>query len=97
MSKGNEQTLKQAILKLMEHYQLKNKLNETKLISNWEKLMGKTISRYTKQIYIKDHKLYLKIDSAPLRQELTYAKEKIIEILNKEVGETLIKEVIISG
>lgn len=95
MPRKNEQTLKEAISDLLEHYHLKNKLSEAKIIADWEKLMGKTIAKYTKHIYIKDKKLFLHVDSAPLRQELTYSKEKIMEIINKEMGEKLIEDVVI--
>ena len=39
-------------------------------------------------------KLYLQIDSAPLKKELIMAKQKMIELINKHAGKTVIQEVI---
>ena len=92
---SNEYTLKEAINKLLETYRLKGKLSEVNIIERWETMMGKMIAKHTTNIYLKDRKLFLTIDSAPLRHELTFAKEKIIEILNREMGEEVIEEVVI--
>ncbi|MFK7935036.1 MAG: DUF721 domain-containing protein [Saprospiraceae bacterium] len=74
---------------------MKHKLFQTKVRTAWGKLMGTTIAAYTSDIKLRDNKLYLTINSAPLRQELAYSKEKIINILNEELGEMYIKEVIL--
>ena len=93
--KKNELSLGDAIKEMVNTYHLKDKLNQSNIIINWEKIMGKTIAQYTSNIYVKDQKLFLKVDSAPLKNELNYAKSKIIEIVNKEAGYAIIKDVII--
>jgi hypothetical protein len=35
------------------------------------------------------------LSSAPLKEELNYEKEKILKILKKEIGEEIIKKIII--
>ena len=65
------------------------------IVQQWEKLMGKLIAKNTQKLYIKDKKLFLHIESSALKQELTYSKSKIIEIINNESGTDLIHEVII--
>ena len=57
--------------------------------------MGPTIEQYTKKIELNRGTLFLTIESAALRQELSYGKEKIQKILNEELGEAYITEVII--
>jgi hypothetical protein len=39
--------------------------------------------------------LYLQILSAPLKHELSFAKDKIRALLNEHLGEEFIKEVVI--
>lgn len=87
-------SLGEAIDGFLESYNLKRKYNETGLIGSWEKIMGKTIASRTEKIYIKDKTLFLKISSAPLRQELVLAKSHLIKRINKEMGLELIDEVI---
>jgi predicted nucleic acid-binding Zn ribbon protein len=57
--------------------------------------MGAMIARHTSNISLRKGKLYLKIESAALKQELTYSKDKIKEIFNKELGENVITDVLI--
>ncbi|MFN8352896.1 MAG: DUF721 domain-containing protein [Spirosomataceae bacterium] len=87
-------TLKEAIDNLLNVYKLRGKFNETYLAAHWETIMGKAISNRTSKVYVAERKLYVQITSAPLRNELVLAKSKIIELLNKEVGEEVIDEVI---
>jgi len=61
----------------------------------WEQIMGKTIARYTDKIKIHGNTLYISSSVAPLKQELLYQKEKIIQRVNEALGERVIKEVVI--
>lgn len=92
---SNEQSLKDVISELFQGNPMGDKLKEVELVNNWEKLVGSLIAKNTQKIYIKQGKLYLHIESAPLRTELTYTKSKIIDVVNKEAGMNLIDDVII--
>ena len=93
--KKNELNLGDAIDKFLGDASLRTSYNENYIMNNWESLMGKTIARFTSKLKIKDKKIYVTIESAPLRQELTFSKEKIRSILNQNFKETVIEEVII--
>ncbi len=95
MRKGNEQPIKDVISEMLSSYHIKDKLAEVDIVQQWEKLMGKLIAKNTQKLYIKDKKLFLFVESSALKQELTYSKSKIIEIINNESGTDLIHEVII--
>ena len=96
MRQKNDMPLKDILKELANSKKFKTKLMKTKIISLWGRTMGPTIEQYTKSIDIsRTGTLYLTIDSATLRQELSYGKSKIKKILNKELGENFIKEVII--
>ncbi|MBA3647970.1 MAG: DUF721 domain-containing protein [Chitinophagales bacterium] len=95
MKHGNVQSLREAIDEVLNTYQLKERINAVSLEQNWELLFGKTIARYTRKIFISDHKLFLTIESAPLREELMYSKTKMIAIINERIAENFITEIII--
>ena len=92
--KRNEQTLKEAIKLYFDTYQLNGQVRDAKVVSMWEGMMGKTIAKHTKGIYVNQGTLYLKIDSAPLKQEMFFAKNRIKQIINNKLGENYIKEVV---
>lgn len=94
-SRGNEQHMKEAIENLLQSYSLKGKVNEKRLVAAWQDLMGKKIAQHTRKIYISHNKLFLTIDSAPLKQELSFARDKIVELVNERLGENVVDEVVI--
>ena len=95
MRKSNEQTLKEVIDDLLEAYKLKAKFNQKKIIHSWEKIMGVTIARRTDAVFFKENKLIIKLNSSVLREELSYSKNKIIELINEDIGEEVVKEVVL--
>ncbi|MEA5260911.1 DUF721 domain-containing protein [Arcicella aquatica] len=92
--KTGASSLKDAIEDMLELYKIRSKYNETYIVAYWEKIMGSPIASRTTQIYIKEGKLFIQLDSAPLRNELLMAKNKIVELINKEVGEKIIQDVV---
>jgi hypothetical protein len=95
MKKKNDLSLQEVMKDMLQEYRLKPQYDETRVKMLWEKLMGKTIATYTASISVKKNVLHLTILSAPLKHELSYAKDKIKNLLNEEMGEEYIKEVII--
>ena len=57
--------------------------------------MGPSINKYTTQITVRRNKLFVTIESAPLKQELSFGKEKIKKMINEELGEEYIQDVVI--
>ena len=74
---------------------LKNGIRAVQVEEVWEKLMGKTIAKYTDKIEIIQQTLFIHTNVGPLKQELQYQKAQIIERINEAFGETVINEVII--
>lgn len=93
--KHNEQSIKEIIGEFFESNHMKGKLTEINIINNWEKIVGKLIANNTTKMYFSKGKLYLHIESPPLRTELKYSRTKIVELVNKEAGEELIEDVVV--
>ena len=91
----NAVTLKEALQMMVREFKLGSGLHESQIRESWSRLMGNMIARHTSNISLRKGKLYLKIESAALKQELTYSKDKIKEIFNQELGENVITDVLI--
>ena len=85
-----------ALKQFLKQSRLNGSIQALQIEEIWEKLMGKTIARYTEKISIHGHTLYIHTPVAPLKQELTYQKEKIIQRVNEALGDRVIKEVVIN-
>tara|TARA_Y100000996_G_C22497409_1_gene632945 strand:- start:494 stop:802 length:309 start_codon:yes stop_codon:yes gene_type:complete len=79
----------------IEKANLKNGLNEIKVKKAWEKSFGLNINKYTLKIKLKNSNLIINLSSAALKEEMNYEKKKILKILKKELGEEIIKKIII--
>lgn len=89
----NEETLGSAITRLLKAYGLEEGYYAAAVVTHWEKMMGPAIARRTQSIKIEKGVLIVKIESAPLRQELSYSKDKIMTTINNELGVPIIKSV----
>lgn len=94
MKKANEQTIKQAINLLLDTYKIKDKYLETSVIAHYDEIMGKLIASRTTEISVRQKKLYIRLSSAALKQELVQGKDKIVQLINEGIGAEVIREVI---
>jgi predicted nucleic acid-binding Zn ribbon protein len=94
MRKTNDITLKQAIDKLLAHYKLKGRYDETGVVHLWPELMGKAVANRTSQIYFYQHKLFVRIDSAVVKNDLLLMKSAIIDKLNERVGSPIVEDLV---
>lgn len=92
--KADGAPLKDCIAELLDAYKLRGKLSQTQIISSWGKLMGPSISKRTTDLFFRDNTLFVKLSSAPLKQELQISKSKLIKMLNEEVGVSLIDDIV---
>lgn len=90
----NTEPLKNVIERLLKAYKLENKYFEAGLIASWEKILGRAIAKRTDQIYIKDRKLFVRLNSAALRQELSMAKSRLVDLLNEQFQSPVIDEIV---
>jgi predicted nucleic acid-binding Zn ribbon protein len=91
----SEYSIGQALNKFLQRSHLKNGVRAIQIEEIWEKLMGKTIAQYTDKIQIVNQKLFITTSVGPLKNELMYQKNQIIERVNEAFDEKIISEVII--
>jgi len=62
----------------------------------WYAVMGKSIEAYTDSVELKNQTLVVRLSSAPLREELSYGRSKIIVNINEFLRREVIKELILA-
>lgn len=87
--------MQEAMEQFLRQSRLKNGIQAVRIESVWEELMGKTIAKYTEKIQIINQTLFITTSVAPLKNELLYQKETIIQRINEMMGEKLIREVVV--
>ena len=89
----SEMNIGDAIKAFLRKSRLKTGIQALQIEEVWAKLMGKTIARYTDKIEIINRTLFIRTTVGPLKQELMYQKEQIIERVNEALGEKVINVV----
>jgi predicted nucleic acid-binding Zn ribbon protein len=70
------------------------KLKEVDVIGSWETILGKTIARYTRNVFLSKQVLYVEIDSPVVKNELLMMREEIRLRLNELAGEEMVKKIV---
>lgn len=94
MTKSNTRPLGELIREVLRRHRLDSKITETRIMSSWEKVMGAHIARYTDKVLVRQGRLTVYLRSSVLRNELEYGREKIIKLVNEELGEDIIRDVV---
>jgi len=94
MRKTNDKFLKEAIEQMLQVYKIKRRYDETGIIAHWPDLVGKYVANRTKEIFISNKKLFLRIESSVVKNEIMLMRADIIKKINEEAKETLVDELI---
>ncbi|RQO30750.1 DUF721 domain-containing protein [Taibaiella sp. KBW10] len=79
-----------AVKHVLESNGWKQRMMEIRIKSEWEKIVGKTIAKYTGELYLYNKVLTIGTTVAPLKQELRFAKDSLIKNINDYFGEIVI-------
>ncbi len=85
----------EALNLLLEKSHWKPKVIELRMRDEWETIVGKTISKYTRSISLNGKKLTIYTDVAPLKQELLLGKEQLVANINEYFNEKVVDEIIV--
>ena len=95
MREKYDHTLKEVISDLINAYRWKDDLDLVKLGNSWDKIVGKIIARHTQNLKVKNRILYINVDSSVIRNELMFARSKLIDSINKEMGRKMIDDIVL--
>ncbi len=97
MAKRNRESLN--IKDLMEVFikenNLEKGLKKIHISEAWEKLMGAGVLTHTREVRLQNGTLIVALNSSALREELSYGKDKIIRMINEEMGEDVVKRLML--
>ena len=94
MRKANDKSMKEAIEQMLNVYKIKRKFEETSIVAAWPDLMGKMVANRTKEIYIREKKLFLRIESSVVKNEIQMMHSQILEKINERAGSVIVESII---
>jgi len=85
--------MRDVLLAFLRQEGLETPLLEFRITQAWPEVMGETINRYTRQVFVREGSLHVQLTSAPLRQNLMMEHKRIARKLNDHVGFQVISDV----
>jgi predicted nucleic acid-binding Zn ribbon protein len=61
----------------------------------WNKMMGPGVATHTTSVKLQNKTLLVQLNSSVLREELSYGKDKIVKMMNEELGEDVISKLLL--
>ena len=85
-----------AVLKqFVETNKLQSGLDKVDVREAWATMMGNGVNNYTTDVTLDRETLYISLSSSVLREELSYGKQKIIDMLNESIGKKVIHKLVL--
>lgn len=88
-------SISEALQEFVQDNKLQKGLDKVEVRDVWNSQMGPAIEKYTTAIKLERDTLYVQLSSSVLREELSYGKQKIIKMLNEELGRELVKKLVL--
>lgn len=91
---SREKPLEEVLKRFVKSLRIEGKLNEVKLKEKWTLIVGQMISDHTTELRFYGKKLFVTIDSAPLRQELSYSKAQLLKNVQEAFPSMVVEEIV---
>tara|TARA_B100000768_G_scaffold33061_1_gene31626 strand:+ start:206 stop:511 length:306 start_codon:yes stop_codon:yes gene_type:complete len=92
---GDNGNMSDALKNFIDANRLQKGLDKVSIEDAWHSVMGNAISKYTTAIKLDKEVLYVQLSSSVLREELSYGKTKIIDMINLEMGKQIITKLVL--
>ncbi|MCB0725873.1 MAG: DUF721 domain-containing protein [Ignavibacteria bacterium] len=86
--------LKNEMDNFMNHIGLDNRMQELQVLNIWKECVGEAIAKYSTPLEIRKNKLFVRVENAAWRYELSLKKAQIVDKLNDSFKKKLIRDII---
>ncbi len=93
--KSNLIKLGDAIDQLFKQEKLDVKISQFTVKNSWKDIVGEVIAKSTSEIFFNDKTIFVGLNSAALKHELSFRKEEIVANINKFCGYKLVEQIVI--
>ena len=88
-------SIKEVMTDVLQENKLQKGIDLVLIKEAWSEVMGSGVVSYTNDLQFKNGILYVKLTSSVLREELSYGKDKIIKMMNEEIGDNAISKLML--
>lgn len=92
---SEETSLRDVLKEVMAHNKLEGGLEKIRVEEAWNIVLGPSIQKYTESVNFNRGTLVVYLTSATMRQELSYGTQKIIDLINEEMGTKVVEKLVL--
>lgn len=92
---SNSKHVGQVIRDLLKAYRIEGRFDEASIVAGWEQIVGRPVARQTRKIYVRNRVLFVELESAALRHDMTLHKTTILLALQRQFGAEAVQDVVI--
>jgi len=93
---NNSFSVKDLMQSFIKENNLSKGMRKLKVEETWAEMMGPGVMAHTTSVKLQNKTLIIQLTSSVLREELSYGKEKIVKMMNEEIGENLISKILLT-
>lgn len=88
------QHISQAIRALLKTQHLKPRFDEASVVASWERIVGKSIAKRTRKVFVRNKVLFVELMSPTMKHDLSYHRTEMLAIFRREFGDDVISEIV---
>jgi hypothetical protein len=92
---NEEQSIQDVLKNFISYNKLQSGIDKVEVKEIWFQLMGNGVANYTEEVELKKDTLFVKLSSSVLREELMFGREKLIKMINTEIGKEVVKTLVL--
>ena len=93
MQRRKAEQVGDVVMALLRQQGLEGPLNEYRIVQSWTMVLGKAVERYTRDIFVTNQTLCVKLSSSVLKNELMMQRTQLVQRLNAAVGAQVITDI----
>lgn len=93
MFRRKVRSIQELLPQILRHEGLETPLQQQRLLSAWDEVVGKPIAQCTGERFIKNQTLFVKVLSPALRADLTMGRSLLVKRLNEKAGGQVIFDI----
>jgi hypothetical protein len=86
MRKTNEQSFGEIFREMLKVYRLDASYRQTEVLAALEEVVGKVVHSRISKAYLRGKVLVIRFSSAVLKEEYSFARTRLVEMINDRVG-----------
>lgn len=94
MKRKKAELITPVVMRFLAQNSLLSPLNEYRLVSSWPQVAGEQIASLTRDIYIRNGVLNVKLKSPAMRSDLMMRRSELVMKLNGQVGASVITDIV---